>query len=112
MFTRIDLGAWALLLIAIGMGYFVLLKASKEGAKLFKYGGYVIGIIILLASLIFALSDIGNRIIRRRDILRRTRRMTTPPTTIPKVEIPKLPILPRKAIGVTEPETAVPKTGE
>jgi hypothetical protein len=111
MFTRIDLGAWALLLIAMGIGYFVLLKASKEGSKLFRYGGYIMGIIILVVSLSLAVSDVGVRI-SRRAMSGRTRRITTRPTTIPQVEIPRLPLLPRKAVGVTEPQTVMPKAGE
>ncbi|MEA3306112.1 MAG: hypothetical protein U9R52_04785 [Candidatus Omnitrophota bacterium] len=63
---RVDLGAWALLLIAMAIAYFVCLKASKEGAKLFKYGGYAIGIIMLVISLILAITDVGSRMARRR----------------------------------------------
>lgn len=91
-------------MIAIALAYFVCLKASKEGTKLFKNGGYIIGVIILVVSLILAISDLGNRIRRRRTMSRRTRRTTTRPTTIPRVTPPERPTLPRKAIGVIEGE--------
>lgn len=98
MAIRADLGAWALLLIAMAIAYFVCLKASKEGSKIFQYGGYAIGVIILAISLILAVADVGNRIARRRRApARRTRRTITRPTTAPKI-----PQLPRKAVGITE----------
>ena len=103
MFMRVELGAWVLLLIAIGIGYFVCLKASKEGTKLFKYGGYVIGIIILAMSLIFTVSGLVSRIRQRRRAM--PRRRTTRPVTRPTAR-PEIPRLPRRTVGVTEPEKA------
>ncbi len=92
---RADLGAWALLLIAMAVGYFVCLKASKEGTKLFQYGGYAIGVIILAISLILAITDAGSRIARRqRRMSQRIRRTTPRPTTKPRevrTAIPQLP---------------------
>lgn len=84
MLMRVDLGGWALLLIAIGIAYFVCLKASKEGTKLFKYGGYTIGIIILAISLLMAIGDVTNRIKRRKAMAGR-RRTTTQPATTPRI---------------------------
>ena len=95
MFLRMDMGAWALILIAMGIAYFVCLKASKEGTKLFQYGGYVIGVLILVVSLIMAVGNLVTRARRRRPTTRRTTTRTTRPTTTPT--------LPRRA---TEPETA------
>ena len=97
---RIDLGGWALLLIAVAIAYFVCLKASKEGTKLFQYGGYAIGVIILAISLILAISDIGTRIARRRRVApRRPATQATRPTTRTRAQtqvIPKVPDLPQK----------------
>lgn len=112
MFMRVDLAAWSLLLIALGIGYLICLKAGKEGGKLFKYGGYVIGVIILVASLLLAACDLGARLSRRRALPRRIERATTRPKTMPSVETPSAPRLPRRAVGVTEPEETAPKTGE
>ena len=93
--VRADLGAWALLLIAMAIGYFVCLKASKEGTKLFQYGGYAIGVIILAISLILAITDAGSRIARRRRRTpQRTRTTTTRPATRPRVVRPAIPQLP------------------
>ena len=103
MFMRAEFGSWVLLLIAIGIGYFVCLKASKEGTKLFKYGGYVIGIIILATSLIFAFGGLVSRIRQRRRVM--PRRRTTRPVTRPTAR-PEIPRLPRRAVGVTEPKAA------
>ena len=93
--VRADLGAWALLLIAMAIAYFVCLKASKEGTKLFRIGGYTIGIIILAISLVLALGDIGSRIARRRRVApRRTRRTTTRPKTPTLPRRPTIPVIP------------------
>ena len=110
MLTRIDLAAWAFLLIAIGMGYLICLKASKESAKLFKYGGYVIGILIVVVSLALMLYDLGSRVRRQKTLPRYDRKMPSIPIREPRVNIPEVPKLPRKAVGVTEQETTVPKT--
>ena len=97
---RIDLGGWALLLIAVAIAYFICLKASKEGTKLFKYGGYAIGVIILVISLILAISDVGARLRRRRVTPTRTRRTTR------SLTVPEVPQLPSKTISVIEAEKA------
>lgn len=104
MFLRVDLGAWALLLIAMGIGYFVCLKASKEGTKLFKYGGYVIGVIILIGGLILAIGDMSVRMRRQRTVPKRpsTGRATTVPKTGPTIKRSEQPALPRRSVGVTE----------
>lgn len=93
---RVDLGGWGLLLIAMAIAYFVCLKASKEGTKLFQYGGYAIGIIILAISLILAISDVGSRIGRQRAMSRR--RKTIRPPTMPRMEPPEMPKIPRRTV--------------
>ena len=95
---RVDLGGWALLLIAMAIAYFVCLKASKEGTKLFQYGGYAIGVIILVISLILAISDVGSRISRRRRTAPR-RSAVTRPTTRPRTQAPQIP---KRAVTVPE----------
>lgn len=65
---KIDLQAWSILLIALGVGYFVCLKASKETGKLFRRGGCIIGVVILALCVIMALSDLGSRIARYRRV--------------------------------------------
>ena len=109
--VRADLGAWGLLLIAIALAYFVCLKASKEGTKLFQYSGYAIGVIILVISLMLAVGDVVTRVRRRRMIPARSTRTTTRPrpitirpTATPRVRTPELPRLPREAVGVTGQE--------
>lgn len=109
---RIDMEAWAVLLIALGIGYLICLKASKEGLKLFKYGGYVIGIIILGISLILAVSDLGARISRQRAISRRTRRTSTRPTAGERTRPSEVPELPRRIIERTEPRETPPPPAE
>ena len=99
---RADLGAWGLLLIAVALAYFVCLKASKEGTKLFQYGGYAIGVIILAISLMLAMGDVVTRIKRGMRMARRPVTRTTRPTTTPRVRVPETPRLPREAVGVTE----------
>ena len=79
------LAGWALLSVALGIGYLVCLKANKEESKLFRYTGYVIGIIILITSLALAISDFTSR--RARQVPRRD--TTTPRTQ--RREAPKLP---------------------
>ena len=96
--VRVDLAATALILIALGIGYIICLKASKEGSKIFLYGGYVIGGIILVLALMLTLGDVVNRIKR---IGATSRRRTTRTITAPQ-----LPTLPRRAVGITQPETA------
>ncbi len=97
--VRADLGAWALLLIAMAIAYFVCLKASKEGTKLFQYGGYAIGIIILAISLILAVSDVGSRIARRRRTAPRRSTRTAPrPTRTPRVIRPQAPKVPTPTV--------------
>ena len=85
---RVDLTGWALVLIAMAIAYFVCLKASKEGSKVFQYGGYAIGVIILVISLILAIGDIA-RMRPRRIPPRRSGISPTIPRT--QREMPKLP---------------------
>ena len=101
MVMRIDLAGWALLLIAMAVGYLICLRASKEGSKLFKNSGYAIGIIILAASLILAICNMWSSSKRRQAVApRRTDRTMTRPAT--RTKRPERPIFPRKAVGVTE----------
>jgi hypothetical protein len=92
---RLDLGGWALLLIAMAIAYFVCLKADKEGTRLFKYGGYAIGVIILVISLILAISDVKTRF-RRRRVAPRTSTRSAPsrPTIRPRMQPPAIPKTP------------------
>jgi hypothetical protein len=106
MFARTELAAWALLLIAMGIAYFVCLKASKEGTKLFQLGGYIIGGIILGLSLIFAVSGLISSISRWARRPRRRTTRTTRPTTRTRTRTPEIPQLPRRPVGVTEPGAA------
>jgi hypothetical protein len=94
---RADLGAWGLRLIAVALAYLVCLKASKEGTKLFQYGGYAIGVIILAISLMLAMGDVITRIKRNRRITRRPVTRTTRPTTTPRVRTQELPRVPSGA---------------
>ena len=84
-----NLAAWALLLIAVAIAYFVCLKASKEASRLFRIGGYTIGIIILAVSLILAISNVAGR--RGRRIFPR-RTQQRPATSRPQIkDIQRLP---------------------
>ncbi|MBL7072125.1 MAG: hypothetical protein ISS26_08190 [Candidatus Omnitrophica bacterium] len=97
---RLDIGAWSLLLIAIGIGYLVCLKASKEGTKLFKNAGYAIGIIILVAGMVLVVCDLGTRITRsRRTAQRRTQTRSARP--VPMVDRERLM---RRGAGLPVPE--------
>lgn len=109
---RIDMEAWALLLIALGVGYLICLKASKEGVRLFKYGGYVIGVVILGISLILAVSDLGRRISHQRAISRRTRRTSTRSTVGERTRPSEIPELPQRIIERTAPGETSPPPAE
>ena len=119
---RIDLIGWALLLIAIATAYIVCLKASKEESRLFKYGGYAVGIFILVVSLILAISNLVSHAGRGRVPALRRAGALTRPTIAPGTKAPdagtlkpertEAPTLPRRTIGIVEPEQTAPKTGE
>lgn len=106
MFVYGDLTAWALIFIAIAMAYFVCLKASKEGSKLFKYGGYIIGLLILVLSLVLGVTNLVSRI--RRQGLMQPRIGRTPARSVitPRV---KTPVVPRKVVGITEKKQTIPQ---
>ena len=98
---RVDLVGWSLLLIALAMGYSVLIKAGKTDNKNLKMLGYVIGIIVLAACLVLVLSDLGSRIRLRRGAMVGPRRTTgTParPFTAPNINMPAIPRAPKSAI--------------
>ena len=95
--VRADLAGWALLLIAMAVAYFVCLKASKEGSKVFQIGGYAIGILILAISLVLVLNNlIGNRA-RRRATPSRSPKVTG--TRVPtRITTPSTRKLPQKVV--------------
>jgi len=80
------LAGWALLSFSIGIGYLICLKASKEGSKLFKYGGYVIGILMLVISLALLAEDHSRRRGRRTPP-----RRSGPSSRKQRQQTPKLP---------------------
>ncbi len=100
---RVDMQGWALLLIAVGIAYFIFLKAHKEGIRLLRYTGYAFTVLILVASLIVAVSDISYRTRRQRYTPRTRRTSTTINTNRPRVpQIPQIPQLPRTSVGVKQ----------
>ena len=99
---RIDLQAWSILLIALGVGYFVCLKASKETGKLFRRGGCIIGVVILALCVIMALSDLGSRIARYRRV---TRMQSRTRSFLPGARIP----VERERLPIGNPEVSLPE---
>lgn len=96
--VRVDLVGWALLLIALAMSYSVLIKTEKTDNKNLKMLGYVISVIILIAVLILAISDLGLRIRMRRGVTtspmqRRIGSMNIPAR--PNINIPAIPRAPK-----------------
>jgi len=92
---RVDLVGWALLMIALAMGYSVFIKTGKTDNKNLKMLGYVIGVIILAAVLILAISDLGSRIRMRRGVMTGPRRTAMPAR--PNINIPAIPRAPKIA---------------
>lgn len=110
---RIDLTGWALLMIAMAVGYLICLKASKESTKLYKLSGVVIGLIIIITSLALVVTTIINNV-KTGSARARTRRAASTrmaptvrprlpqvpsgrnvPTRIPTIpELPKAPTMP------------------
>ncbi|MBN1871816.1 MAG: hypothetical protein JW800_04505 [Candidatus Omnitrophica bacterium] len=122
MYSGINYGGWGLLLLAMGVGYLICLKAAKENTKLFQYAGYVIGVVMITLSFVLSLFNIGDTVASIKMTVRRARRTTlrssrnaTPQqkrdTTIPQpaTDLDTKLGLPRKAIGIsgerTEPNT-------
>jgi hypothetical protein len=56
MINKLYLGNLALLLIALGTGYLVCLKANKEDKNL-KVLGYIIGIFIIVTSILLTINS-------------------------------------------------------
>ena len=101
---RIDLVGWSLLLIALAMGYSACVKANKETNQILKIAGYVIGIIILAASLLLALGEASTNM-RRKNMMPRRGADLTRPTMLPRENMPNLPAFPRapKALEIPKP---------
>ncbi|MDD5450047.1 MAG: hypothetical protein PHO42_05570 [Candidatus Omnitrophica bacterium] len=100
MFLYGDLAAWALIFIAIAMAYFVLSSAAKEGNKLFKLGGYVIGLFILVLSLILMVTNLTSRM-RRQEIMQNRMGSTAAPRPFMTPNT-RTPVLPRRTVGVPQ----------
>ena len=106
---RVDLVGWSLVLIALAMGYSVCVKASRADNRTIKMIGYIIGIIVIAASLVLALSDLGTRIRTRRGTPmlpgRPAAGIPTRPFNAPNVNMPTMPRAPK---AVIQPAPAVP----
>ena len=74
MYSGINFDGWGLLLLAMGVGYLICLKASKENTKLFQYAGYVIGMIMIVSSFILSLFNTFDTIEGVKRVIRRARR--------------------------------------
>ncbi len=98
MMMRVDLVGWALLMIALALGFSVLHKAAKDTDKKLKILGNVIGIIILVVCLVLAISDLSSRIRVRKGPMVAPRRAgdITRPVTPPA--LPKMPVVPRTEV--------------
>lgn len=109
---RVDLVGWSLLMIALAMGFSVLHKAGKETNRILKMAGYVIGAIVLITSLVLAVSDLSARAKMGRGGVTGPRRTTTAPTrpaTAPKINVPTIPKVPT-APKVETPAIPTPPT--
>ena len=95
MLMRVDLLGWSVLLIALAMGYLVCVKANKQENNVLKLAGYIIGIIVVLVSVILALSNLKDTMTRRPAATTRPRTgAVTRPPAIPRENLPKVPTIP------------------
>ena len=104
MMMRVDLVGWALLLIALALGFSVLHKAAKDTSKILKLLGNVIGIIILVVCLVLAISDLSSRMRVKKGPMVGPRRAgdITRPVTPPT--LPKMPVMPKTEVPPAPPK--------
>ena len=105
---RVDLVGWALLLIALAMGYSVLIKTGKTDNKNLKMLGYIIGVIILAAVLILAIFDLGLRIRMKRGMTTNPMQRRADNMNIPARPNFNIPAIPRAPKAVPEKVPAMP----
>jgi len=125
MYAGINYGGWGLLLLSLGIGYIICVKASKDNATLYKYGGYAIGIIMIAFSIMLSIFNLMDTVTTIQKAIKRSQRSTMRSTTRPARERPKNTAaeknatglqskigLPRPALGVRGESAPADSTGK
>jgi len=101
MYSGINYGGWALLLMAFGFGYIILVRSLGEDDHVIRKTGYLVALIIMVVTIALAALNFVDTMKAIRNSIKRGRRTNLPLTSRIDESINEARQLPRSSLAKT-----------